>query len=113
MQTFDTCVTEEEAVTYIQPLIEVLDQMRPDWALEVELHRLDMFAVTNGPERACLFAQLFGDWGDGKVAVYGFVQDHDLDLGYEYISNSTAAFQGTIQHRAWERVIGERQAVAA
>lgn len=111
MQIFDTCATEEEAVAYIHPLIEILDQMRPGWPNAVDLELLDMIVSDPEPHGACLFAQLFGGWYEGIWAVRDFVKDHGLTVpDGDYISNSTAAVRGTVQHRAWERVIRERQA---
>jgi hypothetical protein len=50
-----------------------LDEMRPGWADEVDVARLDLEVATR-----CVFGQVFGSWTMGKAKMSGALPGHVL-----------------------------------
>lgn len=80
--------------------VELLDRVRPGWAKEVDLDRLDV-----GRCDRCVLGQVFGSYGTGLVIAFP-----NLTAG-ESVAHGFFDTYPDVLTEVWRRVIAERQAV--
>ncbi len=98
-----TDYTTEEYHQAIREIAERLDEVRPNWREQVNVHNLHWSDSKN-----CLFGQVFGDWKRGFIELNLPFCDPNTDIFYSPHAMVTAGAGES--HRAdWVQVIVEGQ----